>query len=817
MLHNPHLSNIDGLSFEDVEFRKIKGLINKHDNSQKVSYFQIVIENTLTVFNLINFIIISGLFYYYFKFNDDRLLLDSIGILIVIFINTIISIFQKIKAVRALEKVELLKKHSVNVVREGQKFQIEIEDIVQDDIIYITRGEQIPVDCQIVQSQKFEVDESLITGESLSITKQLGDNLLSGSFCVNGCAYAKVIRVGSESYSNQITHLAKKFKITTSPLMNKINVIFTGSFIVTVVLVVLEGIKDVSAGQIGIEEVRRMSTIAFTVIPEGLIFFAAITFSIGIYRISKIGAIVQRINAIDSFSSIDVICLDKTGTITKNEIRLSDLIPIGNELPEQKIKQYLGSFYLHSSNKNQTIEILEKFQPADNLFYIDEIPFDSELKYSAVLFENRANNVRELYLLGALDIILEKVDRDYKENLQATLGKSDLFGKRNLLFCKAQIQDNSLLAAELIDKLPLTPISILALKDTVREDFVDVIQNFAKMGKDFKVLTGDSLDSTYTILKDAGLKVTPSDIVDCRMIVGKSNKEIEELVLSHKYFARLTPSQKLNIVKILKSHHQKVCFIGDGINDLPAIKEADLGIAMEEGMTITKEVSDIVLQKNKFSLLPAIFSEGNKIINTIKYITTLYLVKNFTVVIMLLLNWLVLTPFCLTPRKSSLLSALAVGLPSYFISFRNSNTSKNTLFYRSIFSYVFSSGMIILLFTYISYFVSSIAFQFTPAVATNVMYSVFTLGTITSYFSLVAFEDISNHRYYGFYALLMGILFVFFSIIYIDFPPFNIISNFYEFDLLHTPELFITLFFATIMSVILIYFNKFKNLSKNDK
>lgn len=812
MLHNQNFLPVGGLTSEEVEFRKIKGLINKQDYSQKVSYFQIVIENTLTIFNLINFIIISGLFYYYFKFNDNRLLLDSIGILIVIFINTVISIFQKIKAVRALEKVELLKKHKVNVVREGKKYFIEIDEIVQDDILFITRGEQIPVDCEIVQCQKFEVDESLITGESLSIAKQSGNNLLSGSFCVNGFAYARAIRVGSESYSNQITHLAKKFKLTTSPLMNKINVIFTGSFIVTVVLIVLEGFRDISVGEIGIEEVRRISTIAFTIIPEGLIFFAAITFSIGIYRISKIGAIVQRINAIDSFSTINVICLDKTGTITKNEIRLSDLIPIGNELEPEAIEQCLGSFYLNSSNKNQTIEVLSHFLPSNKLHYLDEIPFDSELKFSAILFEDLSHKIREIYILGALEVLSEKVQNKYQEKLQETLNKVDIFGKRNLLFCKANFNDQKELTIDLVNKLPLQPISILALKDTVREDFIEVVDKLAKMGKEFKVLTGDSLDSTFTILKDAGLEVCADDIIDCRLIVGKPSKEIEELVKAHKYFARLTPSQKLNIVKILKSHHQKVCFIGDGINDLPAIKEADLGIAMDQGMTITKEVSDIVLQKNKFSLLPAIFNEGNKIINTIRYITTLYLVKNFAVLIMLLLNWFVSTPFCLTPRKSSLLSALAVGLPSYFISFRNSNTAKNTRFYRSIFYYVLSSGITILLFTYISYFVSLIVIQISVSAATNVMYSVFTIGTITSCFSLVAFEDKANQKYYGFYALLMTALFIFFSLLFLDFPPFNIISTFYEFDLLHIPEFVVTLIFSFLMSLVLIYFNKYKNL-----
>ncbi len=817
MLHKENEFVATGLTSEEVEFRKIRGLINKQNNLQKVSYFQIILENTLKIFNIINFIIIAGLFYFYFKFNDDRLLLDSIGILIVIFINTVISIFQKIKAVRALEKVELLKEHKINVVREGQKFLIDVVDIVQDDLIFISRGEQIPVDCQIIDCQKFEVDESLITGESLSIAKQVGDGLLSGSFCINGFAYAKVTRIGSESYSNQITHLARKYKLTTSPLMNKINVIFTGSFIVAIVLIILEGIRDISFGEIGIEEVRRISTIAFTIIPEGLIFFAAITFSIGIYRISKIGAIVQRINAIDSFSTLNVICLDKTGTITKNSIHLSDLISLDSNIAVEDLKKLLGSFYKYSSNKNQTIEILSEYQLADDLKYIDEIPFDSERKFSAIIFENQASKTQEIYILGAMDMLLDKFSNNSEKEYLKSFESNELFGKRNILFCKAELKNNTKISIDLIDELVFNPLAVLSLKDTIRDDFVEVVDSFAKMGKDFKVLTGDSLDATYTILKDVGLGVSHDDIIDCRFLFQKSNSEIEQAVLKYKYFARLTPSQKLNIVKILKSHHQKVCFIGDGINDLPAIKEADLGIAMEEGMTITKEVSDIVLQKNKFSLLPAIFNEGNKIINTVRYITTLYLVKNLSVLLMLILNWIVATPFCLTPRKSSLLSALAVGLPSYFISFRNVNTNQTRYFYKSIFIFIFCTSAVVLLFVYIGYFVSQILFHHTIAESTSIMYSVFTLGTITSFFALLAFEDTANTNYYGFYALLMVLLFLFFSLIHINFPPFNFISTFYEFELLDIPQLLLTLSLYLSMTIVLLTFHKFRNKLKSDK
>ena len=800
-----------GLRTDEVEFRKIKGLTNDRKDINKINYFQIVIENAFTIFNIINLFIISGLFYYYFKFNDNRLLLDSIGILIVILINTTLSIYQKIKAIRALEKVELLREHKAKVIREGLVYTINLDEIVIDDVIYLTRGDQIPVDCVILSSQKFEVDESLITGESLAISKKNGDNLLSGSFCVNGYAYAVVTRVGAESYSNQITRLAKKFKLSTSPLMNKINTVFIISFIVALILITIEGVRDISIGEIAIEDVRKISTIAFTIIPEGLIFFSAITFSIGIYRISRIGAIVQQINAIDTFPSIDVICLDKTGTITKNEIAISDFIPANQNYSIEQLKSLLGSFYSHSSNKNQTLETLRNFPISDQLIYVDEIPFNSELKYSAIIFNNISSGMTEIYVLGALDVMMEKNIIIHKGELDKVLQKYDLFGKRNLLFCKRIQNDVSELKKIDINELEFEPLAIVSLKDTLREDFVDITKQLSSMGKEFKVLTGDSVDATYTILRDVGLEVSLEDIIDFRLLNEKNIKQIDELVLKYKFFARLTPSQKLKIVKILKSHNKKVCFIGDGINDLPAIKEADLGISMEEGMTITKEVSDIVLLQNKFSLLPEIFKEGNKIINTIRYITSLYLVKNFSVLLMLFMNWFANTPFFLTPRKSSLLSALAVGLPSYFISFKNSNINKTTNFFNSLINYVFFTSIIIMFFSYSSYYVSSSIFGYSIVQSANIMYSVFTLGTITSFFTLVAFEDKSNYRNYALYATLMALLFMFFSIVRINIPPFNLISEFYEFEFWDWNDFILSFFFSVALSIVLIYFHKYKN------
>ncbi|MCX7736338.1 MAG: HAD-IC family P-type ATPase [Candidatus Kapabacteria bacterium] len=800
-------SHIKGLSEDEVKERESKNLTNQTKKTNGyVNYFQIVIENTFTLFNLINFLIISFLFYFYFTKQDERLLLDSVGILVVIGINISFSIYQKIKSVRALKKIELLKNKKVKVVRDSKVLEIDISSIVLNDIILITKGDQIPVDSKVIKSMKFEVDESLITGESLPIAKFDNDDLLSGSYCVNGLAYIEVKKVGLESYTNTITQFAKKIKINTSPLMNKINLIFTVSFLITLVLIFIEGVLIGRTESIDIESIRKISTIAFTLIPEGLIFFTTFTIVIGIYNISKIGAIIQKLNAIDSFSTVDIICLDKTGTITKNKILIHKIISIDENTGIDLLKRYLGDFYQLSLHKNSTIGVFSSFNSENNLLLLDQIPFDSELKYSVVL--QKKNDTNHLYILGSFETIIEKLDQRSQYRLNTLCDNENITGYRNLLFCYIPNYEYEKIQNKIFKHPNLKPMGIISLKDEVREDIESTLTDLKQINKEIKILTGDSIDATFSVLKEVGLCAKREDIFDGNNLKSISDDETLEIVTSYDFFARLTPSQKLRIVKILKQTKKQICFIGDGLNDLPAIKEADLGIAMDSGVTATKEVSDIILLKNKFSLLPDIFKEGNRIINTVTFIVLFYLIKNFSVFLMVLLNWIFLLPFPLTPRRSSLLSALAIGLPSYFVSLKNKRVNDVSNFWKDVSITVISASLTSLLFIYLSNYFSHRFLMIKPIEADYILFSIFILSSIANFYFIVAFRDFINRKNYLVYTILMILIFILFSAIKLNFFPFNIITDFYEVMIMDIHQWLIVVIFS-IFSFMALFFIHF--------
>ncbi len=716
------------------------------------------------------------MFYFYIEKQDDRLLLDSIGILVVIGINISFSIYQKIRSVRALEKVDLLKNRQIKVIRNSNISEIDISSIVLNDIIIVTKGDEIPVDSKIIKAFRFEVDESLITGESLPVAKFENDDLLSGSYCVNGMAYIEARKIGLESYSNKVNQFAKKIKISTSPLMNKINLIFTVSFLITLVLIFLEGALFSKSETIEIESIRKISTIAFTLIPEGLIFFTTFTIVIGIYNISKIGAIIQKFNAIDSFSTIDIICFDKTGTITKNNILINKIISLDENL--NGLKTMLGNFYKLSVYKNSTIGVFSSFPADNNLELLDQIPFDSKFKYSVILVKFGSEN--QLFILGSFDSIIEKLNEKNKSILKRYYNDEDIKGFRNLLFCIIPDYNYNKIENDFFSDPLLKPLGIISLKDELRDDIKLTLEDLKKINKKIKILTGDSVEATYSVLKEVGMAIKYDDIFDGSKLDNLNENDFLTVLSAYDFFARLTPSQKLKIVKGLKQTKNQICFIGDGLNDLPAIKEADLGIAMDSGVTITKEVSDIILLNNKFSLLPNIFEEGNRIINTVIFITQFYLMKNVSVFLMVLLNWFFILPFPLTPRRSSLLSALAVGLPSYFVSLKNKKVKYPAYYWKELKIRVLSVSFISVFCVYLSYYFSLVFFSMNVTDIDYILFSTFLISSILNFYFIVAFGDETNKRSYRYYSFLLILIFVLFSSFNLDFFPLNLITEFYE-------------------------------------
>ncbi|MCI0473739.1 MAG: HAD-IC family P-type ATPase, partial [Ignavibacteria bacterium] len=604
-----------GLTNEEIRLRKEQGLSNRSASHKTKTYAEIIIENVFSLFNFILIGIILFILFFYFRDGDRRLLLDTIGIIMIAVTNTSISLYQEIKSKIALDKVNLLLKKEISVIRNSLKVKIGHAEIVKDDIIEINRGDQIVVDGRVLAPKRLEIDESLLTGESVPVEKNTDDTVLSGSFCVSGSGYYIAEKVGEESHANKVTSLAKKYKFTLTPLQKRINLILKLLFGIALFLVLIEVLKYnlVSVNDYPYtDHIRKIATILISLVPQGLVLTASVTFAVGVYRISKIGAIVQKLNAVESFSNVEYVCMDKTGTLTENKQRINTISLTDTEITEDKAKELIGTFAFHSTEKNATIGALEHLPVISNSKYVNEIPFSSDTKISVL--ELDTDSGKQIFVLGAYDVLLEKAEPGTADNISGLFREKNLGIYRNLLFGKAVYSGSLDDKTKFFDNFRILPLAIISISDTIRNDVMDAINLFQNNGIKFRILTGDAPEAVAAILREIGWNVGNDEMITGTQLDGMTEEEFTKTIFEKVLFARLRPEHKLRIIKTFRRNKKHTAMIGDGVNDLPAIKSADIGIAMEEGSAITKEVADIVLLKNKFSLLPQIFDEGNKIV-----------------------------------------------------------------------------------------------------------------------------------------------------------------------------------------------------------
>lgn len=771
------LPSFQGLTHNEVQERIAKGLSNRTTREHIKSVPQIILENSFSIFNIINFAVITFLLVFYFTTNDERLVLDSLGIVTVTLANTLIAIAQEVRAARTLAKMELLKNPFVTVVRDGKKIQIDKHDIVQDDVLFLEKGEQIVVDGKVLYANRLEVDESLVTGESISIAKSVGDELLSGSFCVFGNGYFRAEKVGAESYATRITAQAKRYKFMVSPLQRKINLLFVWSFGITAILVLVELLRSLVLHNFTPDEVRKISTIAISLIPEGLVFFSSITFTIGIFRIAKIGAIIQKINAIDAFPTIQVVCMDKTGTLTQNKIAFATL-SLFECFSETEVKAYLGAFSILSTEQNATIKALSIFTPPPDVARLDEIPFRSDIKISAV--KMAIGSTTRTFILGGFDVLQERLSKHEEEQAVALFTTHKLSGYRNLLFGEVRSELSEKLSAEQVDSFEITPIAIVSLKDEARSDAIDVLKLFEKNRIEVKIISGDSGDSVLQTLREIGWRGSPDLMITGNELDKLPKEQFADVVSQKSIFVRTKPEHKLAIIQALKSLKKETAMIGDGVNDLLAIKEASLSIAMEEGSAITKEAADVVLLKNRFSLLPKMFDEGSKITNTVRYVSNLFITKNVVVTVLSVLPWFLDVLYPLTPRKSGLMSILGIAFPAYFIALMNLNTSPVWDFFRQLRSFVLLSTLMILSQTFAAYFIGLYLFRFSEFEVVELMTGTLVIACITNFLCAVYFDDTLNQRNYLIFGLGLIVLYAIIATVSPELFIVKVITTFYE-------------------------------------
>lgn len=793
--------NNKGLTTTEVQTRIAKGLQNRSTATRTKRTREIIIENVFSVFNLVITSVILFLLYFYITSGDERLLYDTIGTTMVITLNTLIAVYQEIKAKRALDKVSLLLKREVKVIRDGEERPIDQSEVVVDDLIILERGDQVVVDGTVVESGKMEIDESLLTGESLPIQKKTGDEVLSGSFCISGGGIYKAEKVGDNSYANEVTKTAKKFKMNLSPLQVKLNFIVKVLFSTAIFLVTLEIIRNPN-GFSDLDFIRKISTIMLSLIPQGLVLMSSVTFALGIYRISKIGAIIQKLNAVESFANVKIVCTDKTGTLTQNKLTVNRITPLADKYTTEEIEKLLGTYAKLSTDKNATLRTLEVYNADESAVTIEEIPFSSENKMS--LLQLTIGNKQLTIVFGGFDILIER-----SAGREKAIGRFDADGLkiyRNLLL---GIETSGRPLKELeekLDNVSIEPICIVSITDRVRDDVMEAINLFHNNDIEIKILSGDNAFAIQAVANEIGWNINDDELISGKEIDEIEEKNFLDTVLKKKIFARLKPEHKLRIIKALRKEKIYTAMIGDGVNDLPAIKESDMGIAMEEGSQITKEVADIVLLKNKFALLPQIFDEGNKIVNTVSSVAKLSLTKNFMVIYFTVLSMFFMFEFPLTPRRVSLINIFSIGLPSFIIALRNTNVGKMRNFSRDLFSFVLISAGIIVGASYIGqYYTEKVPF-FSPEDIQMVMLSVIIMITSVNFLAVVIHKYEKNLRLYLLYALGLIGLYSFLAVTRIDFFLIRWIKSFYEIsylkDVYWKPALIISVISAGLLFVL---------------
>jgi cation-transporting ATPase E len=650
------MQKIDGLSEQEVQQRRAAGLGNLKLKSGR-SYLDITRSNLFTLFNNTLFVIGIALIAMG-RINDA---INSVGIG---FVNALISTVQEIRAKRQLDQISLLNKPTVTVVREGQEREIDPVEIVQDDVLRVVVGDQVLVDGVVVGNGALEMDESLLTVESNLIRKNAGDKLFSGSFCVTGAGHMQAENVGGESFTNQLTAAAREMSIVKTPLQQKIELLVKlVMLLVTVFSIlifaasILEGLSDIRLVQI--------AAVLTGQVPYGLFLMVVVAYNLGAVKVGREGALIQQTNAVESLSNIDILCTDKTGTLTTNRLQFNDSYPLSGASIDE-IRPALGDFVRSVSVSNQTSEAILAGTEGEVRLVSDEVPFASARKWSGVAFSQTEH--RGLYLLGAVEMLTDHLPPESMaeggELLQKMREWSDQ-GLRVLLFAHAPDVTNFHNMAGELELPQLTPLMLVSLHDELRPMVKETIAEFTRLGIGLKVISGDSPHTVAALAKQAGL---PGNIklVSGPELAEMSDAEFDQAAVDASIFGRISPQQKARLVDALLRRGKYVAMMGDGVNDVLSLKKASLGVAMESGSSATRNVADMVLLGDSFAALQPAFNEGRRIVAGMSSILYLFLARSLTGLLLIIGVTMLGLSFPFNPSQVAL-TTFTVGIPAFFL------------------------------------------------------------------------------------------------------------------------------------------------------
>ena len=634
-----------GLTAQQVQEHRMHGWTNQPVDPPSKTTKEIIQENVFTYFNLI-FLVLAVLLCLVGSFRD-------LTFLPVIVLNTLIGIIQETRAKKVLDNLTMLNAPHAMVIRDGKKSQINAEDLVVDDIVIFEAGNQVCADAEVCAGE-VQVNESLLTGESDEITKRKGDQLMSGSFIVSGQCHARLDKVGADSYISRLTLEAKAMQNTEqSEMIRSLDKLVKWVGVAIIPIGIILFIQAfVFQGEGFRSSVTSMIAAVIGMIPEGLYLLASVALAVSSIRLAQKKVLLHDMKCIETLARVNVLCVDKTGTITENTMEVQDVIPT-KEYEEGKLRplsELLGDFTAAQSSDNITMEAMKRyFKIASGKKAVAKTGFSSASKYSSVTFEEAS------YVLGAPEFVLKEQYENYEEAISAHASK----GARVLVFGTAKEEPDGKPLKEAV-----TPLAYVLLANPIRQEAKETFTYFAEQGVEVKVISGDNPLTVSEVAKEAGI-AGAERYVDASTL--HTEEEMRAAVLNNAVFGRVTPNQKRKFVQILKEEGKTVAMTGDGVNDVLALKDADCSIAMASGSDAAAQASQLVLLESDFSCMPEVVLEGRRVVNNIQRSASLFLVKNIFSFLLSLVSFVFMFTYPLEPSQISLISMFTIGVPAFFL------------------------------------------------------------------------------------------------------------------------------------------------------
>ena len=665
---------LTGLSQKEVKARVQKGLVNEVTVSTEKTTWQIIQSNVFTYFNFI-FFVLAMLLVIVQSWNN-------LLFLPIVIINSLIGIVQELRARKILSNMQLLHHYTAIAVRDGKEIQLETKDLVQDDIVLFSAGDQIYADAKIV-SGELKVNESQLTGEADEIAKQRSDTVMSGSFVVSGKAYARLEKVGDESYINQLTLKAKEVSgKEESEMVHSVNnlVKAIGFLIIPLGLILFfqSYVTNHESFQVSI-----VSTVGAIIgmIPEGLYLLMTLALALGAVSLARQKVLLNSMKGIESLSRVDVLCVDKTGTITENTMKVTQIFSVhqNENTSREALKQYLAA----SPDENETIAAIRNFFVSEiakeSWAVLSTFPFSSKNKFGAICFNEGT------FILGAPEFVLKEKLEEYRSYIQ----KYAESGTRVLVFAESKEQP---FTGELTQTIE--PLLFILLENPIRENAAETFSYFNVQGVEVKVISGDNPVTVAAVAAKAEIPHA-DNYIDAQTL--DTDEKITQAVEKYTIFGRVTPQQKQKFVQALQANQHKVAMTGDGVNDILAMKTADCSIAMESGNNATKQIAQVVLLDSDFSHMPHIVTEGRRVVNNIQRSASLFLVKNMFSISLAILSSLFAFTYPLQASQISLISAFTIGIPGFMLALEPNKQRIRGRFIRTVLQNAIPAALVDLL------------------------------------------------------------------------------------------------------------------------